>query len=201
MLLRDLAPPRLTRKFVGIVAVLAGDPSNPPQPAVTSAPPPATQPDCSPGEGGEGRGLSGWPEGALFNPPPHLSASLAPIWGRVGSATIRHRALPARETRKEPPLYLCLSFPTSNRPEHPRGSRPRPTSLSLPKFKLSPRSFSGGEFRVPPKLAPGKAAAAARGLGWGPDPLLLPSRGAPTVAPSARPFYLCPVAGPVPLPC
>lgn len=120
--------------------------------------------------GAAGRGLSWWPEGALFNPPQPLSLTGANR-GRVGGATLRRRARPTRETRKEPPLSPCLSFPTSNRPEQPRGARPRPASPSLPKFKLSPRSLCGWEFQAPPRRAPG---------GWGGVP-------APFSSPPAAP--------------
>lgn len=129
--------PRETRKFVGIVAVYWRE--IPPTLLSPLSPRrPLRRPDQIAARGGASAGGLKAPSST---PPPSPKLHWRQ-WGGEG-ATVGQHALPAQETRKEPTLYLCLSFSTSSTRGRPSGSRPRPASLSLGLFKLFPRSLSG----------------------------------------------------------
>lgn len=127
----------VTRKFVGIVAVRWRE-ILPTLPSPLSPRRPLRRPNQTAARGGASAGGLKAPSST----PP--SPSLIGANGGEG-VTVGQRATLTRETRKEPTLYPCLSFPPSSTRERPSGSRPRPASRSLGEFKLSPRSLSGWE--------------------------------------------------------
>lgn len=190
MPLRGSAPPRVTRKFVRIVAVCWRE-TLPTLPLLMSPQRPlqATRPDRGP-EGGRGRGLSGWPESALFNPP--SPSSIGANRGRVNRPTLGHRILP---TLRNPERASSLPLPQFPHLEQTRALQRRqaPPHVSEPPRvqTLSSLALRLGTFEPRQVGRPVRI----------PGSLLLSASGAPAAVPSARPLYLCPVAGPVPPPC
>lgn len=147
--LRSSVLPRVTRKFVGIVAVYWRE-ILPTLPSPLSPRRPLRRPNKTAARGGASAG--GLKAPSSTPPSPSLIGA-----NRGEGATVGQRAMPARKTRKEPTLYPCLSFPTSSTRERPSGSRPRPASPSLSEFKLSPLPLPLG--------ALSSAVAGARGGG------------------------------------
>lgn len=160
--------------------VLAGDPSNPPQLAVTSAPPPATRPARGP-EGAE-------PQRVARRRPlrPPLPAPLAPMGGRGRLSGTAH-------CQSGRPGRSALSTPASVSPPRTDTSA-REAPGPAPRLRASPSSNSHPARSLAGASGPTKAGARGCGggsPGEGPGPVL-----GPPAAPGLRP----PPRAPVPLP-